>query len=601
MPRDMIVVSEGFSLDDSGNLIWTMYVDLREEAERTAIPGLIKGCKKEHALEDGETLLISSPARFREDGDKLIKDINEGFAQEESVTEANETAAQARKRRTVEELNEAREILKSKLSLKERVSFRKTKSDRKSFSYGKDWWIFCTSIEPMGDDYDTWRDTLPDEYNHVSRVGQPAKFAQALAHMVIEKVGPLGKGGSLNHTVNGQVIGESKHPYQHVVHGPVLYTDDVYDFLSDADDEFAKVMAFIFTKGKRYAAQREYRFAVFNGGVEQETSLLPISGMMRDSLKPIQGGLIRAAPPRLTKVGGKVSDEFPKSKATSKLISKQSTKTHKLTTVEDRRWQTRSPDGQIISSESDRQERTLEKIVTSDSSSDDGVSLAKEWTENTDGALDPSGQMFEQQSGKADGSLSEEATVEEIAEKEREWGGGPLQENDLTIPVRSGTGRVYRSFQEAINDPAFPTGISGKSWQEEASSPEELAKTCGAIGILSYKISELPVECRQEAASAGWHAVNCIRNICARFGDIVDSVWIERDRFVVIRLKDPRKLRATGRIVVSPGGAYAYCLRKSSSETLGSGGEDWGTMFFPMGTEIESFTTYGWPSREGST
>ena len=81
----MVFISEGYMLDDSGNLIVTTFIDLREEGERTAIPALVKGCRREHALEDGETIFISKPARFREYGEELILDVQEGLAKEESV------------------------------------------------------------------------------------------------------------------------------------------------------------------------------------------------------------------------------------------------------------------------------------------------------------------------------------------------------------------------------------------------------------------------------------------------------------------------------------------------------------------------------------
>ena len=139
-------------------------------------------------------------------------------------------------------------------------------------------------------------------------------------------------------------------------------------------------------------------------------------------------------------------------------------------------------------------------------------------------------------------------------------------------------------------------GIGVRAWQDELSSHKELTRTLGAIEILALKIPDLPEEDRQDAASAGWHAIYCIRNICARLGDIVESIWIERGGFVVIRLKDSKELKAEGRIVVSPSGAYAYCLRGSNNETIGSGGEIWGTLFFPGSTEIESLETLGWPA-----
>ena len=51
MDREMVFISEGYMHDDSGNLIVTTFIDLREEGERTSIPALVKGCRREHALE----------------------------------------------------------------------------------------------------------------------------------------------------------------------------------------------------------------------------------------------------------------------------------------------------------------------------------------------------------------------------------------------------------------------------------------------------------------------------------------------------------------------------------------------------------------------
>ena len=89
----------------------------------------------------------------------------------------------------------------------------------------------------------------------------------------------------------------------------------------------------------------------------------------------------------------------------------------------------------------------------------------------------------------------------------------------------------------------------------------------------------------------------CIRNIYARLGDIIDSVWIERERFVVIRLKDSEELNSTGRIVIAPGGAYAYSLHLPNKENVGYGGLEWGTTFFPIGNVVETFVEYGWPKK----
>ena len=41
--------------------------------------------------------------------------------------------------------------------------------------------MFCASIRPDEEGWDTWRSTLDEDYDHVSEIGRPAKFAQDLA------------------------------------------------------------------------------------------------------------------------------------------------------------------------------------------------------------------------------------------------------------------------------------------------------------------------------------------------------------------------------------------------------------------------------------
>ena len=91
----------------------------------------------------------------------------------------------------------------------------------------------------------------------------------------------------------------------------------------------------------------------------------------------------------------------------------------------------------------------------------------------------------------------------------------------------------------------------------------------------------------------------CIRNIYVRLGDIVNSVSIERERFVVLRIKALEELAATGRIVVAPSGAYAYCFKQSGKEEVGHGEGELGKIFFPLGSQLETFKSFGWPPKEG--
>ena len=595
----MVWINEGFVLNDSGTLVATTYIDLRKDGERTAIPVLVKGCKREYALEEGENILISKPARFRQYGEALILDRQEGLAKDETVTLTEVTAAQARRQRAGADLNEAREISNSRMRMVQSESYSSSDTDSKSLGYGKEWWIFSTSIKPPDEERETWRATLPDEYDHVSEIGHPAKFAQALAHMVVEQIGPKGKDGWLRDTTEGAEGPRTNHKLQWVMHGPVVYTDQVYDELTRDLDERTRVAAYVFTKSTEYAAQREYRFAVLNEGAEEETVLLKISGMMRDALKPAEGGLLRTPP---TETGpGKVDHKEFESPLTADVgpTLRWTTRTERLTEREQTLWETRTPDGQVVSSEGEHREKISERIVTQeDQPEDEGLEgdVRIDW--HNDGAAEkeswpalPSGIVAR------DSEQSDEEAAEELALEESEWHQNSRR-GSLTIPVvQRGTGRVYKSLEEAFSDPAFPTSPAQESWQEKACNPEEIRRAYGAIDSLNWEMAYIKEEFRQDIASAGWYAMQCLRNIYARLGDVVDSVWIERERFVVIRFKETNEKNATGRIVITPSGAYAYCLQVPGEETSGTGGIEWGTMIFPIGRQLESFETYGWPKK----
>ena len=136
-----------------------------------------------------------------------------------------------------------------------------------------------------------------------------------------------------------------------------------------------------------------------------------------------------------------------------------------------------------------------------------------------------------------------------------------------------------------------------KTWEESACSPEEIVKSYGAVAILTLKINRVAVEHRQEAASACWHALQCINNIYARLGDIVDSVWIERDRFVVIHIKDSEELKATGRIVIGPSADMPTVSSVRSLRTWGTARVIWGCCFSRSVTMLKHSSPSAGPVR----
>ena len=593
----MLWINEGFVLDDADNLLATSYVDLRGEGERTPILTLVRGCRREHALEDGETLLISKPERFREFGTALIRDDQEGFAREESIAFEAETPEEAAKRRATSDINEALELVGSRSTHVVSTKSSRQRTDSKSLSYGKDWWIFCASIEPEEASLDEWKASLDDDYDHVSEIGQPAKFAQALARMVTEQIGPLEEEAWFSGTAFGNAGARTRHKCQSVIHGPVVYTDRLYDMLSAEDDEVKRMAMRLFAKPATHAVQREYRFVVPNGGAADQTALLRISGMMRDALARTKGGLMRRPPAAAEMVEDDGSPMSRPVKGSEREVSRRRTLRTRNENRQESRSEVRDNSGQVLSTDIERQETIAESVATEDHELDDREVRHVHPFEEREHA-EPPWPVPEvgQEAGGPGDEEDEDSVAMEVADGEREWNdefGG----EGLTIPVvLRGSGRRFASVDEMFRDPTAPMRPFAGTWEATACSPEEIVKSHGAAATLAMKITRVSVKHRRDAASACWHALQCINRIYAVLGDIVDSVWIERERFVVIHLEKSKELNATGRIVIGPSGAYAYCLKTSGSENLGYSEGNLGELFFPL-SHVKTFESFGWPGK----
>ena len=59
-----------------------------------------------------------------------------------------ETSEEAAKRRATSDLNDALQLVGSGIRSAHSVGYSRRKTQSESFSYGKDWWVFCASIRP---------------------------------------------------------------------------------------------------------------------------------------------------------------------------------------------------------------------------------------------------------------------------------------------------------------------------------------------------------------------------------------------------------------------------------------------------------------------
>ena len=131
-------LADGHHVDDAGNLIACTYVDFRDPAERFPITTLQKASSKRHAIPRCETIRISKPAGFLDQGEGLASD--------------GET------------------------------------------HHGTNGWIYCASIEPKtAEEQAAWRRAMPAGCDAVSPIRRPRAFARALGAMAVEQAGPRGR------------------------------------------------------------------------------------------------------------------------------------------------------------------------------------------------------------------------------------------------------------------------------------------------------------------------------------------------------------------------------------------------------------------------
>lgn len=602
MSSDMFWTNEGFMLDEAGNLIVTSYVDLRAPSDRMAIRTLVKGCHREHALEDSDTILVSPVRRYRTEGKGLILDKNEGLATVETEIVEPETPADAFEHRRLADIDEAVELLDSGLSVTHQRTSRRVSRSSERLSFGKEWWIFSTAIKPETDEeWAAWRDAIDPDYDHVSEIGQPAKFAEALARMVTEQLGPQGKDGWMQVSTGGAGgnTPRTKHPTQWVIHGPVVYSDRLYDTLARDADEATSIAARMFTKSATHFAQREYRFAILRDGAVAEKKSLTMSGMMRDALQLGKSALVRPTP--------QPSDATVRSEALSSstnvgttVRSQHATAKQRVTRRETMRSETRGADGTVSSSESMERERVHESTVIWDpsTSEQEGSRTATLGAKADEGAAAPAdGEL------RPGGMAPEAGAIDEDAVKEIAFGEAASDDEQGRageVALLMGTGRADGSlaemFREMWSNPAFPMPAVSQPWMETKLSREDVLEILGFVVTLEDKVAQVAIENREAASSACWHAIQGVRNIYLRLGAIVDVVSIERERFVVLRLKPSDVFEAAGRIVLGPSGAYAYSFKRPGRSTVGYSEGYAGKMFFPLGQE-DTFESHGWPPK----
>ena len=551
-PGQPLVLNEGFIATDGGYSIMSQYVDigLKKLSQRPQV--LLKAIESEYGLEYSTTIRISAPYRFREYGETFIQDDQEGKAQRQRVTEEDP--------QTYDDESREQERALTALGLKDVEINRSEKpnfhTDSENITFGQSSWIYCTSILPASDERDVWRKHLPYKYDHESVIRQPLKFAQALALMQADQIGPHQK-GDFSHSDSIKSLRDT----QLVIHGPVWYTDDVLGFLKSYESDPLYWMYPLFVKDSQYKEQREYRFVLHCESPVQEQFLdLQISGMMRDSLAPL-----RSTSPVQFKMADEVCTSQPSQTVEPTSKTQTTTKTRQM--WENQKWTLKVGDD-VVQEGSIAREHVIE--LTTESTLDGSGEPA----ETPGEALPAVGQVTEKEARKLEiegvSAESSEMVRTKIFYLQSDQGMDELFTLDDRDHIEKLLEAIKRPFKDWTNLP-----------------PE----TSTVLTKLAEHIPDIEPAKKIQVMSACWNSIWAICNLYECFGDIVESVGIEQNEFVAIVLKESEVDQAVGKILIGPRGTYAFVLRRGDNERPNFGGY---LFLFPDEKTRATFEEFGW-------
>ena len=512
-PGKPLVLSDGFLVGDSGNLVTSQYVDIGVDKLRRRPSTVVKFIEARYGLEHATEIQVSAPYRFREYGETFIQDDQEGHAQRENKTENPP--------QSYEEENREQERALSLLG-KERLTIRHTDTpyvhrDTESMTFGRDSWIYCTAIETGPEERNAKREKLSHKYDHESVIRQPGKFALALGEAFADQRGPQGQRGDANHP--GGI--KSFHNTQLVLHGPVWYTDDVYGFLESRRSEPLYNMYPFFLKDSKYRDQQEYRFVLrCETFVNAETLRLNITGSMRDTLAPPRAaGRVTFQRPR-----GSDADSSSGKVSEPRLRDLTMTQTRKAA---NRRHRTLSIEGEVVQEETITSEQDI--VVTTQLPAD-SVEFGKSLPETP---------------APKDGELTETEVRErriagELTDKETSW-----RTRRITIADPAEAGRLF-TIEEKDNA-AEMLRAARRPFESFSTLPKEASE---ALKALACKAAFVEPDLKVQTMSACWNAIWAICNLCECYGNVIGSVSIEKDEFIGITLKQSEDTSADGKILV---------------------------------------------------
>ncbi len=267
---------------------------------RPSGPVLVKGCESRFAVESCGAIRLCTPGYYREDGESLVWDTQEGTMSTSQVTQERWEShcdcdfhvSEPTEEERWDDPTDLQEQQMIDLDMERRLSIAQargritatklkvTEGTHTSLTYGDSCLIWCCSLKPRNTrEWSSWRESLEPSYDHVFEINDPHMFAQALGAMALQQMGVLGNSVSFRNPLTGVTADCPSLP---VVYGPVVYVDDRQTFIEESSSDVEFIMRSIFAKTSEHRHQSEFRFAILtNEALGADTLDLKVSPEMR--------------------------------------------------------------------------------------------------------------------------------------------------------------------------------------------------------------------------------------------------------------------------------------------------------------------------------
>ena len=588
------IVSEGFFRTPQGDYVQTVFVDLSGQLQGNAVC-LAKASEPQFDLATTSSIRLSRPGVFRKTGEVLVRDEQEGQAQtstSETIEGTTDESDQLHER--VKAINVALQLGQTKMSLNAKKKKERTSTASSAVTFGRDWLIYCNSINPAEEEKE-WRRTFPEGYTNIAHIHRPTQFAQGLGLGVCEHIGVNGKPEPVRGAFFGFRTVEMHRKVQLVLHGPVLYVDDPHRCISEAEAGWESLCAMILVKSREYAAQKEYRFAMLSVKPEVgDVFDLPVSGVLRDCLLPVTY-------PENTSVPDSAVVSIDDSPDPKVKVSKSGYTYRRRIRRTEREWSNWGRGGE----ETDRSgEEVIEETVKSPDKIPEPFPAQEE--------RQPDVIVIQQLGGRYqwihEAYRQEEIenwrikTIRENA-LERDGSVGRVRPQALSVPA----GVRYEALEEHPVDPRLvldlclnPSvpkppmtyeGLARCNWSEIGQ-----ALACGrSLGMAVDLLKDVE---QDRAAASAWYAFRFILDLVSLFGPVVKSVCVIRECVAVVDLERAPFLGAVAWATFSGTGTYTLYINDGNVENLWFAGQLSRAGSICPGTYIDKLQEYGW-NRKG--